>query len=163
MSRQLFDLESVLQQLVVEHRKMLRHLQAHQSAMASFALDQMDQAGNHQDACRMRIAALEARRRSIVLDLARQNRLAGDLSLSQLAGLFPQRAPMLMSLREELRQVASQIQSRGHIAGRLAGAVLGHLNTVVRLLAGAVERAGVYTRQGVPRVSSRIGVMEAVG
>ena len=45
----------------------------------------------------------------------------------------------------------------------LAGAVLGHLNTVVRLIAGAVERAGIYTKSGVPQVSNRIGVMEAVG
>jgi hypothetical protein len=45
----------------------------------------------------------------------------------------------------------------------LAGAVLGHLNTVVRLIAGAVEQAGVYTKQGVPQVSARIGVIEAVG
>jgi hypothetical protein len=37
------------------------------------------------------------------------------------------------------------------------------LNTVVRLLAGAVEKAGLYTKHGVPQVSSRIGVMEAVG
>ena len=41
--------------------------------------------------------------------------------------------------------------------------MLGHLNTVVRLLAGAVERAGVYTKDGIPRVASRIGIMEAVG
>ena len=49
------------------------------------------------------------------------------------------------------------------MAGRLASAVLGHLNTVVRLLAGAVEKAGLYTKQGIPQVSARIGVMEAVG
>ena len=30
-------------------------------------------------------------------------------------------------------------------------------------LAGAVERAGVYTKDGIPRVSGRIGIMEAVG
>ena len=27
----------------------------------------------------------------------------------------------------------------------------------------AVEKAGLYTKQGIPQVSSRIGVMEAVG
>ena len=44
--------------------------------------------------------------------------------------------------------------------------IVGPGNTYVqlakRLLAGAVERAGVYTKDGVPRVSSRIGIMEAV-
>jgi len=30
-------------------------------------------------------------------------------------------------------------------------------------LVGEVERAGVYTKHGIPKVSARIGVMEAVG
>jgi hypothetical protein len=41
--------------------------------------------------------------------------------------------------------------------------VLGHLNTAMRLFAGAVGQSGTYTKNGVPRVSARIGVMEAVG
>jgi flagellar FlgN protein len=163
MSRQLFDLESVLQQLIVEHRKLLRHLEAQQNAMKSFALDQMDSAANQQEASRLRIASLEARRRMIVQEIAKQNRLAGELSLARLATLFPQRGDSLLKARDELKKVIGEIQTRSHVAGRLAGAVLGHLNTVVRLLAGAVERAGIYTKQGVPRVSTRIGVMEAVG
>ena len=56
-----------------------------------------------------------------------------------------------------------QISNRVTVAGRLAGALLGHLNTAVRLIAGAVEQAGLYTRDGSPKVSGRIGVMEAVG
>jgi len=32
----------------------------------------------------------------------------------------------------------------------------------VRLLAGSVEQAGLYTKHGVPKVSARIGMMEAV-
>ena len=38
MSRQLFDLESILQQLIVEHRKLLRHLDARLDATAQEAL-----------------------------------------------------------------------------------------------------------------------------
>jgi hypothetical protein len=70
---------------------------------------------------------------------------------------------VLLGLRDELRSVIEQIQRRTHVAGRLAAAVLGHLNTVVRVLAGAVEQAGVYTKHGTPHVATRIGVMEAVG
>ena len=66
-------------------------------------------------------------------------------------------------LRDEIKSLAGRITSRTHVAARLSSAVLGHLNTVVRLLAGAVEKAGLYTKHGVPSVSSRIGVMEAVG
>jgi hypothetical protein len=77
--------------------------------------------------------------------------------------MYPPNGPMLLKLRQELKAVIGQVQTRTHVAGRLASAVVGHLNTVVRLLAGAVEKAGLYTKQGIPQVSSRIGVMEAVG
>ena len=163
MSRALFDLESLLQQLIVEHRKLLRHLDAQQAAMKSFALDAMDAAANQQEASRLRIARLENQRRTIVQQIAKQHRAAGELSLSQIAQLYPDKSASLQQLRDELKRAIQQVQSRSHVAGRVAGAVLGHLNAVVRLLAGTVERAGVYTKAGVPRVSSRIGMMEAVG
>ena len=59
MSRLIFDLESILQQLIVEHRKLLKHLEVHQNAMKTMALDAMDQAANLQEASRLRIATLE--------------------------------------------------------------------------------------------------------
>lgn len=163
MSRHLFDLESILQQLIVEHRKLLRHLDAQQAAMKAFALDAMDAAANQQEASRLRIAKLENQRRAIVQQLARQYRAAGEMTLSQIGQVYPERSASLKQLRDELKRAIQQVQSRSHVAGRVAGAVLGHLNTVVRLLAGTVERAGVYTKSGVPRVSARIGIMEAVG
>src|SRR4051812_14419507 len=163
MSRLLFDLESNLQQLIVEHRKLLKHVDAHQNAMKTMALDAMDQAANQQEASRLRIVALENTRRAIVQQIAQQNRLAGEMTIARLALIFPQRGDSLIKLRDELKKTIQQIQVRTHIAGRLAGAVLGHLNTVVRLIAGAVERAGVYTKTGAPQMSNRIGMMEAVG
>src|SRR5580765_3589284 len=126
MTNPLFNLESILQQLIVEHRKLLRNLDAQQNAMKTMALDQMDAAASQQEASRRRIAALDSRRRAIVQELARQNRIAGEISLSQIATLFPQRAGALTQLRDELKRVALEIQSRNHIAGKLAGAVLGH-------------------------------------
>ena len=163
MSRLILDLESVLQQLIVEHRKLLKHVDAHQAAMKTMKLDAMDQSANQQEASRLRIGTLDTRRREVVQQITLQHKLSGEVTISRLAQLFPQRGPNLMKLREELKKTIEQIQARTHIAGRLAGAVLGHLNTVVRLIAGAVERAGIYTKSGVPQVSNRIGVMEAVG
>jgi hypothetical protein len=163
MSRPLFDLESVLQQLIVEHRKLLRHLDAQQAAMKTFALDAMDAAANQQEASRLRIAKLENQRRGIVQQIAKQHRVAGEMTLAQIGQLYPEKNASLQQLRDELKRAIQQVQSRSHVAGRVAGAVLGHLNTIVRLLAGTVERAGVYTKSGVPQVSARIGVMEAVG
>ena len=164
MSRLLPDLENVLQLLVAEHRRLLAHVEAQQAAMKAFDLKAIDDARNLQEASRLRVATLENKRRTLVLHIAKALRVDGQgLTLTRLAELQPARAAALLKLRDELRDVAARITARTHVAGRLAGAVLGHLNTVVRLLAGAVEKTGVYTKPGVPRVSSRIGVMEAVG
>ncbi|HEY8666720.1 MAG TPA: flagellar export chaperone FlgN [Tepidisphaeraceae bacterium] len=163
MSRPLLEVESILQQLIVEHRKLLKHVESHQAAMRCFDLKAMDDAAKLQEGARLRITMLENKRKAATVQAAKLNRLEGDLTLKKLADLNPARAPQLLALRDELKTVVTAIAARTHVAGRIAGAVLGHLNTVVRLLAGAVEQAGVYTKHGVPQVSARIGVMEAVG
>ena len=163
MVRQLSDLETTLQQLIAEHRKLLVSMDAQQAAMRVMDLAAMDVAQNAQEASRLRIATLETKRRTIVSLLTRGVKVAQPVTLTALAELYPQRKAELLKLRDELKDVATTISSRSKVAGKLAGAVLGHLNTVVRLLAGAVERAGVYTKDGIPRVSGRIGIMEAVG
>ena len=163
MSRQLVDLEAVLQQLINEHRRLLAHIEAQQAAMKAFDLKAMDAAMGQQEASRLRIATLETKRRLLVQQLARAAKVDGNVTITKLASLYPARGIALSKLRDELKTVIGQVTSRTNVAGKLAGAVLGHLNTVVRLLAGAVEKAGVYTKHGVPQVSARIGVMEAVG
>ena len=163
MSRQLAELEALLQQLVGEHRKMLKHVDAHQAAMRAMDLRAMDAAAQQQEASRLRIATVENKRRMLAVVLARQAGLAGDPTVSRLADAYPARRAELHALRDELKQVIVEVTARTHVAGKLAGAVLGHLNTVVRVIAGAVEQAGVYTRQGTPRVAGRIGVVDAVG
>ncbi len=161
--RQISDLESILQQLIIEHQKLLKHIDAQQAAMKVLNLRGMDEATNQQEASRLRIATFEYKRRSLTLQIAKMMRVPGEPKIPQLAELFPHRKEPLMKLRTELCNAIGQISSRNHIAGKLAGAVLGHLNTAVRLLAGAVEQGGLYTKNGVPRMSARIGVMEAVG
>lgn len=161
--RQLTELELILQQQISEHGRLLKHLEAHQVAMKTFDLKGMDAAANQQEASRLRIATLENKRKAVVLQLAKLLKVNSPLTLAHLAELNPQRGEGLLRLRDELRNAIKQITERSHVAGRLAGAVLGHLNTVVRLLAGAVEQGGVYTKHGVPQVTSRIGMMEAVG
>ena len=163
MLRQLAELESALQQLVAEHRKLLGLVDAQYAAMRAMDLAALAAAAAGQEACRLRIAALENRRRGVVQVLSRGVKVDGPLTVAKLAALFPQRRDALLQTRDELKAVAATIATRTKIAGKVAGAVLGHLNTVVRLLAGAVERAGVYTKDGIPQVSRRIGVMEAVG
>lgn len=163
MSRQLSEIEHLLRQLVVEHQKLLKHIDAHQAAMKRMDLKAMDDAAKLQEAARLRIASMETRRRATVQQLVKASRIQGEPTVGRLAEVFPDRAPVLTKLRDELREVAGQISHRSFVGNRLAGALLGHLNTAVRILAGAVERSGVYTRTGTPKVSARIGVMNAVG
>ncbi|HZL34292.1 MAG TPA: flagellar export chaperone FlgN [Tepidisphaeraceae bacterium] len=163
MSRQISELETLLAQMIAEHRKLLGYLEIQQAGMKKLDLKKMNDSANLQEPCRLRIAMLERNRRALVAQLAAAMRVEGDLTIARLAVLFPPRAQALLKLRDELKAVAEQVRTRAQIAGRVAGAVLGHLNTVIRLLAGAIEKAGLYTKNGVPQVSSRIGVMEAVG
>jgi hypothetical protein len=123
----------------------------------------MDDIVRLQDAGRLRIASLETKRKVLIALIARSHRMTQALTLPDLAAMYPAQGPALLKLRDELKDVIRQVQTRTHVVGRVAAAVVGHLNTVVRLLAGAVEKAGLYTKQGIPQVSTRIGVMEAVG
>jgi hypothetical protein len=165
MSRQVLELESLLQELIAENQRLLKHLQSQQAAMRTMDVAAMDASARQQDASRMRLLALEARRRNTVNQILQQNgkRLGLNVTIAEIAAWYPARSAELLKLRKQLKDVVQQVQTRAQVAGRVAGAVLGHLNTVVRLIAGAVEKAGLYTQQGVPKVSSRIGVMEAVG
>ncbi len=161
--RQLTDLEVTLQQLTAEYNRLIKHMDAHQVAMKSFDLAAMDGAAGQQEASRLRIGMLENKRKNLVNQVGKLLKHEGQLTITRIAELNPQRGPLLMKLRDDLRSTVQQASAKSHIAGKLAGAVLGHLNTVVRLLAGSVENAGVYSKHGVPQVANRIGVMEAVG
>jgi hypothetical protein len=163
MSRHITDLHTVLAQLIVEHRRLLELLDAQHAAMKVFDLNVMADLMPRQEMARLRIIDLENKRRWLTRQIAAVHKLEGEPRLSQMAQMFPQHTAALLKSRDELRDVATQISRRSQTSGRLASAVLGHLNTVVRLLASAAQRAGLYTRRGIPRVGSRIGVMDAVG
>jgi hypothetical protein len=163
MSRQLVDLQTLLRQIADEHRKLLGQMEVQHEAMKRFDAPAIADLLNQQEASRLRINHLELRRKAMTRALMQTARLTEEPTITRLAELFPPYAPELIKTRNELRLLAGAIADRGRGSTRLASSVLGHLNTAIRLLAGAVERAGVYTRQGVPRVASRIGVMDAVG
>ena len=163
MSRQVLELEAVLQQLVGEHERLLGHLDAHQEAMRKLDLRRMDEEGKAQEASRLRIATIENRRRQLAQQLGLMLRIEAPVTITKLAEALPQMRDRLLSLGNAIKAVVGEIERRVTVGSRLAGAIMGHLNTVVRLVAGVVEQAGLYTRDGVPKVSGRIGVMEAVG
>lgn len=163
MPPQVSELEILLGQLVAEHRRLLAQVERHAEAMKKIDLPAMEDSGRQQEACRLRINAMEQRRRLLVQQISRAANQPGELTLPLLAGMFPAKAGSLMKLRAELKALAEQIAHRTRVSGKVAAAVLGHLNTAVRLVAGAVERAGLYTKKGIPRASRRIGMMETVG
>src|SRR5258705_1161586 len=163
MQKEVAQLQVILQQLIAEHEKLLVQLSNQQAAMKKMDLPAIDQLTGLQDASRMRIAALDGKRRTLVNQLAAMLKLPGTTTLKRLAESLPQHKQALLALREQLKTKVTEVATRSTVAGRVAGALLGHLNTVVRLLAGAVEQAGIYTKQGTPQVSTRIGVIEAVG
>src|SRR5918999_5184396 len=109
MSRLLSDLESVLQGLAGEHRKLAAHLEAHHAAMKAFDLKAMEDLAHLQEATRQRIATGDTRRKTAVVQLARSMRPTqnpDDLTLRRLAELFPQRRDALLKLRQELKDAA---------------------------------------------------------
>jgi hypothetical protein len=161
--RQVAELETVLQSLINEHEKLLEQLDAQSAAMKVLNSTAMDDARQAQESIRLRIASLETRRRLIVQQVAVALKLDANTTMVKLAEALPAYRTKLLDLRSKLRELMQQVSSRAQLSGRIAGAVLGHLNTVVRLIAGAVEQAGVYTKTGSPKVSGRIGVLEAVG
>ena len=163
MSRQLLEIESILTQLVAEHRRLLGQVEAQQQAMRALKIDAIEQSTHQQESTRLRIATLETKRRALGLQIARAMRISEEPTITKLAQMFPARSNALIKLRDDLKGVIAQISSRTSLAGRLASAVLGHLNVGVRLIATAVEQAGVYTKDGSPQMTKRIGVMEAVG
>ena len=166
MSPQHAELERLtdcLRGLVDEHRKLLDLVRRHESAMKAMDTEAIDALSAQQEQSRTRIVQWEARRRLIVPLLAKSAKLTGDMTLPRLAAAFPTHRAVLLVLREELRDLATQIKQRTAISTRIAHALVGHLNTAVRLLAGAAERGGVYTKQGTAKLTRRLGSMEAVG
>src|SRR4051794_8243230 len=91
MQRQLSDLESTLTMLIAEHRKLLTFTDAQQAAMRAVDLGALDAAVNGQEASRLRIATLETKRRGIVSQLTKGQRLEQPVTLTKLAQLFPQK------------------------------------------------------------------------
>lgn len=163
MQLQISELERLLGQLLTEHKRLLAELDGHQQAMKTLRFDTLNAAAERIEASRTRIISMETRRRFVSLQIAKFNKSQSELTILQLAEIYPERKKVLLKLREDLKLVTAEIARKSTVSGKIAGALLGHLNTVVRLIAGAVQQSGVYSKQGVPTVASRIGGIEAVG
>jgi flagellar FlgN protein len=163
MSTSLPELEAVLKQMLIEHRRLLAQLDLQQAAMKKFDVRGMSSSAHQQELSRTRLVSLDAQRRVLATRLAAEFRIPGEVTLAGLANLNPARASGLLQLRRDMRETIDAVRERTNVSSRLAAAVIGHLNTTLRIFAGALQKAGLYTKQGIPRLASRIGVMEAIG
>ena len=96
MSRQLLEIESILAQLVAEHRRLLGQVEAQQLAMRALKLDAIEQATHQQESTRLRIATLETKRRTLAVQIARAMRINEEPTITKLAQLFPARSSALI-------------------------------------------------------------------
>src|SRR4051812_16243158 len=104
IARWILELEGLLGQLLAEHRKMVGYLDAQQTAMKKLDLDALDAARHQQDACRIRVAAIENKRKLVIAQLAKGTRIdANNLTLARLADLHTPRRDALLKLRKDLK------------------------------------------------------------
>src|SRR5438477_12241943 len=112
MQKEVAQLQVVLQQLIAEHEKLLAHLNNQQAAMKKLDLPAIDQITGLQDASRMRIAALDGKRKALVTQLAAMLKLQGPTTLARLAESLPQHKQMLLALRDQLKAKVNEIATR---------------------------------------------------
>src|SRR3954469_12075627 len=104
IARWIPELETLLAQLLAEHRKMIGYLDQQQLAMKKFDLDALDAARHQQDASRIRVAAIENKRRIVIAQLSKGTRLNADaLTLARLAEIHGPRREALLKLRADLK------------------------------------------------------------
>ena len=163
MSPTVLELEKALAAQVAEHRVLFAAVTRHLDAMRLFDLNAINTASDAVEASRSRVVGLESRRRGLMAQVVRTHKLPDGITLSDLADAVPTHRVSLLKLREQLRGLTAEISAKSGVSNRVAASMMGHLNTVVRVIAGAVRQAAVYTKQGVPTVAARVGVMEAVG
>lgn len=162
MSPTIVELEKLLAVLVNEHRTLSAAADVYQKALRTFDLEQINAGADAVEASRSKIVMFENRRRHQTLLVARTHKLPNDVTITQIATAVPAHRLTLLKHRDELRKLVAEISAKNNVSAKVAAAMMGHLNSVVRMVSGAVRQAAVYTRYGQHTVAARVGVMEAV-
>lgn len=154
----LAELGRSLESLTAVHRELCESLQQQHAAMKRFDTEAMAGGVRWQESIHRRILRMEQQRRLLVQQLARAAGRSDDLSLLQLADLYPQVRDELLQCRTQLRTAAAEAARWSQACGRLAGGVLSHVNTALRIL----TRATTYGRAGSFAAPPGRGRLEAV-
>ena len=131
--------------------------------MKTFNLSVMADLMPRQEMARLRIVELENKSRSLMRQIMAVPKLPEEPRLAKMAELFPQHGPELLKTR---RRTARSGGANCPAFATFGPAGVGGSRAFEhrRPPSGRCGAAGgVYTRQGIPRVGSRIGVMDAIG
>lgn len=152
------ELERTLAQLASEQTLLLELLMRQRAALQTLDVASLEGLTDNIERHRLRVAAVEGRCRALLAAAAGALRLAGSEqpTLSRLteAVLDQRRRERLRNLRGQLRERAESVERASQVNARLTGALLGHLNTSVRLLISGVGDTATYTRSGTSSVQS---------
>jgi FlgN protein len=157
------ELEQTLEQLIIAHTDLAQTLSIHTKAMSAMNLPEMERMASVCQRQRQNLAVLENRRMQLMQPLVRHLQLPAKATLRELAEAVPARKAQLLALRERLAHAVQSVHTSGVVASRISGAVVGHLNTALRLLSIAVKQGGTYNRSGNSPSPGRLGLVEAVG
>src|SRR4051812_13749488 len=97
IARWIPELEALRSQLLAETRKLVGDRDQQRAAMKKFGLDALDAARHQQDASRIRVAAIEKKRRIVIAQLSKGTRINPEaLTLAKLAELHGPRRDALL-------------------------------------------------------------------
>ena len=139
----LSQLELILKQLVHQHRILLDAITAHEAALRSCDLAQIERSSIEQDIARQKLSAIETKRRMLTHQLGRQHKAVKPPTLAQIAELYPDRRAFLMQIRTDLASIAGAVHTKSQLLSRIAQSVLGHVSATLRLVAHATSGPGV--------------------
>ena len=106
MSRQVFELETLLQQLIDEHQKLLVHVDKHQAAMKAFDLEGDGRCSRLQEAARIaHLRAWRRKRRGLIVHDRPCPSHEPDAHAPGHRGDVPAAAAKLLKLRAELKAI----------------------------------------------------------
>lgn len=150
MDKALAELESLLTQLIAEHRQLLEQLRGKQQAMRSAKPAEVEARCTQEQAIVYRIGRLETQRQDAVRRITAMIDPAArsTLSITQIADRVeePLRGRLLV-LRQQLRELIETVRRENEVARIATEGLLKHVQGIIQQVAAAMG-AGTYGRRG---------------
>lgn len=147
-------LASVLDGLIAEHEALVSVLESHRDAIGRADGAAIDALSAEESALFERIAALDARRRSLmVVDGAARP----EMRVTEFASRQPE--PLRTALGERARRLREAIERArdAHGVVKIASAsMLAHLRGIMQQIGSRLSHAGTYGRDGAVRASAQV-------